>query len=64
LVKNKLIGGFGLVAWPSEYGVTGIHTFIVSQNDVVYQKDIAPVPGKPAPPITRFDPGDSWKPVD
>jgi hypothetical protein len=64
VVKDKLIGGFGLVAWPSEYGVTGIHTFIVNQNGVVYQKDIAPVSGKPAPPITRFDPDDSWKPVD
>jgi hypothetical protein len=63
-VKNKLIGGFGLVAWPSEYGVTGIHTFIVNQDGLVYQKDIAPVPGKPAPPITRFDPDDSWQPVD
>lgn len=63
-VKNKLIGGFGLVAWPSEYGVTGIHTFIVNQDGVVYEKDIAPVPGKPAPPITRFDPDDSWEPVD
>lgn len=64
LVKNRLIGGFGLVAWPSEYGVTGTHTFIVNQNGVVYQKDIAPAPGKPAVPITRFDPDDSWDPVD
>ena len=39
-VKNKLIGGFGLVAWPAKYGVTGIHTFIVNQNGAVYQKDI------------------------
>jgi hypothetical protein len=63
-VKNKLIGGFGLVAWPAQYGVTGIHTFIVNQDGVVYEKDIAPVPGKPAAPITRFDPDDSWNPVD
>jgi len=63
-VKNKLIGGFGLVAWPSEYGVTGIRTFIVNQSGMVYEKDIAPVPGKSAPPITRFDPDDSWTPVD
>jgi hypothetical protein len=63
-VKDKLIGGFGLVAWPAEYGVTGIHTFIVNQNGVVYQKDIAPVPAKPALPITRFDPDHSWEPVD
>jgi len=63
-VKNKLIGGFGLVAWPAEYGVSGIHTFIVNQNGVVYEKDIEPVPGKPALPITRFDPDHSWHPVE
>ena len=63
-VKGKLIGGFGLVAWPSEYDVTGIHTFIVNQDGVVYQKDIAPVPGKPAMPITRFDPDSTWEPVE
>ena len=35
LVKDKLIGGFGLVAWPAEYGVTGIHSFVVNQEGVV-----------------------------
>jgi hypothetical protein len=64
LVKSKLIGGFGLVAWPAEYGVTGVHTFIVNQNGVVYQKKIAPVPGKPPLQITRFDPDNSWEPVE
>jgi hypothetical protein len=63
-VKDKLIGGFGLVAWPAEYEVTGIHTFIVNQDDVVYQKDLAPIPGKPDQPITRFDPDHSWEPVE
>jgi hypothetical protein len=57
-------GGFGLVAWPAEYGATGIHTFIVNQNGTVYQKDLALVPGKPLLPITRFDPDHSWEPVD
>lgn len=64
VVKGKMIGGFGLVAWPAEYGLTGIHTFMVNHDGVVYQKDIAPVPGKPATPITRFDPDRSWQPVD
>jgi hypothetical protein len=64
IVKNKLIGGFGLVAWPAEYEVTGIHTFIVNQDGVVYQKDVTPVPGKPPLPITRFDPDHSWEPVE
>ena len=63
-VKDKLIGGFGLVAWPAEYEASGIHTFIVNQDGVVYQKDIAPVAGKPALPITRFDPDRSWEPVE
>jgi hypothetical protein len=62
-VKEKLVGGFGLVAWPAQYGVTGVHTFIVNQNGVVYEKDIAPVAGK-TPTITRFDPDHSWQPVD
>jgi Protein of unknown function (DUF2950) len=64
VVKNKLIGGFGLVAWPAEYGVTGIHTFTVNQNGVVFQKDITPVPGQAAITVTSFDPDHSWKPVD
>ena len=63
-VKDKLIGGFGLVAWPAQYGVTGIHTFIVNQDGVVYEKDIAPVAGKAPLPITRFDPDHSWRQVD
>ena len=62
--QNKLICGFGLVAWPAEYGVTGIHTFIVNQEGVVYQKDIEPLPGKPPLLITRIDPDDSWEVVD
>jgi hypothetical protein len=63
-VKNKLIGGFGLVAWPAQYEVTGIHTFIVNQDGVIYQKDIAPTPGGAPLPITRFDPDSSWRPVE
>lgn len=60
VVKKKLIGGFGLVAWPAQYGVTGIRTFIVNQAGVIYQKDIAP-PSTAAPiPITVYDPDPSW----
>jgi hypothetical protein len=60
LTKNKLMGGFALVAWPAEYGVTGIHTFIVNQDGVIYQKDIAP----PAGGVTRYDPDKSWTPAN
>ncbi len=65
MVKGKLIGGFGLVAWPAQYGVTGIHTFMVNQDGVIYQKDIAPPPaGTTAPAITRYDPDPSWSPAE
>jgi len=64
LVKNKLVGGFGLVAWPAEYGVTGIHTFIVNQDGVVFEKDITPLQGKPFVPIARFNPDHSWERVE
>src|SRR5579862_235022 len=57
-VKDKMIGGFALVAWPAEYGVTGIHTFIVNQED------IAPVAGQRPAPITSFDPDRSWSQVE
>jgi hypothetical protein len=63
-VKDKLIGGFGLVAWPAEYGVSGIHTFIVNQDGVVYEKDISPMPNKAPLPVTRFDPDHSWSRVE
>jgi len=63
VVNHKLIGGFGLVAWPAEYGVTGVHTFIVNQDGLVYEKDIPPVAGKSIP-VTSFDPDHSWQAVD
>ena len=63
-LNNKLMGGFGLVAWPAQYGVTGVLTFIVNQDGQIYQKEIAPLPGGKAVPVTRYDPDPSWKPVD
>jgi hypothetical protein len=39
-VKGEMIGGFALVAWPADYAVSGVHTFIVSHKGVVYEKDL------------------------
>jgi hypothetical protein len=63
-MKNRLIGGVALVAWPAQYGVTGIQTFIVNQNGVVYQKDIPPAAGAAGTPVLQYDPDPSWSPVD
>lgn len=62
--KDRLMGGFGLLAWPSEYGMTGVQTFIVNQDGVIYGRDIAPAPGVSAPAVPRYDPDPSWQPAD
>jgi hypothetical protein len=59
-----MIGGFGLVAWPAQYSVTGVHTFIVNQDNTVYEKDLGPQTPSLAPALVRYDPDSSWTPVD
>jgi len=61
VIGKTMIGGFALVAWPAQYGVTGVHTFIVNQQGVVYEKDRG---ARSATPPTSFDPDPSWVPVD
>ena len=64
IVGGRLMGGFGLVAWPADYGVRGIHTFIVNHDGTVFEKDIEPAGGKVPVPVTRFDPDGSWTKVE
>ena len=40
MAHGLMIGGFALVSWPAEYGISGIMTFIVNQDGVIYQKDL------------------------
>ena len=63
VVKGVMIGGFALIAAPAEYGQTGITTFIVSQDGVVYQKDLGPETLQEFQKIERFNPDRSWTPV-
>jgi hypothetical protein len=62
LVKKLMIGGFGLLAWPAEYGVSGIMTFIVNQDGVVYEKDLGPRTGTLAKAMTKYNPDKTWRP--
>ncbi|HTQ61067.1 MAG TPA: DUF2950 domain-containing protein [Candidatus Solibacter sp.] len=63
LVEGVMIGGFALIAAPSEYGVTGVKSFIVSQDGVVYEKDFGPSSLDAFIKMERFNPDRSWNPV-
>ena len=64
VVNGKMIGGFGLVAYPDEYGNSGVMTFIVNQDGVVYEKDLGEETEKIARAMEKFDPGKTWKKVE
>jgi hypothetical protein len=64
MVEGAMIGGFALVAWPAEYRVTGVQTFIVSWDGVVYQKDLGPGTTKIASVMTRYNPDKTWTETD
>jgi hypothetical protein len=64
VVKGKMIGGFALLAWPAEYGNSGVMTFLVNHNGVVYQKDLGDYTNKLAGRINAFNPDQTWKKVD
>jgi hypothetical protein len=61
LVDGKLVGGFAVVAWPSDYGNSGIMTFLVNYQGVVYQKDLGDDTDKLARAMKAYDPDASWK---
>jgi hypothetical protein len=60
LAQGKMIGGFALVAWPATYGNSGITTFLINHDGVVYEKDLGPKTAELAQKITRFNPDNSW----
>jgi Protein of unknown function (DUF2950) len=64
VVNGKMIGGFGLVAYPAEYGNSGVMTFIVNHAGTVYQKNLGPDTAELAKRITSFDPDKSWTAVN
>lgn len=62
--KGRMIGGFAVVAYPATYGNSGVMTFIVNHDGVVYQKNLGPRTAKIAMAMKEFDPGPGWKRVD
>ena len=61
VVNGKMIGGFALVAFPAEYGVSGVKTFVVNHRGVVYEKDLGPNTGVLARQMTKFNPDKTWQ---
>ncbi|MEK6303355.1 MAG: DUF2950 domain-containing protein [Acidobacteriota bacterium] len=64
LVRGKMTGGFAFVAYPAEYRSSGVMTFIVNQDGVLYQKDLGARTAVRAKTMTRYAPDATWKKVD
>jgi Protein of unknown function (DUF2950) len=60
IINGNMIGGFALVAWPAEYGESGVMTFIINQQGKVYQKDLGPGTGSIVKDMKAYDPDPSW----
>ena len=63
VVKGLMIGGFALAAAPADYRVTGVMTFIVSNDGVVYEKDLGPNTLEEFKKMELFNPDKTWHPV-
>jgi hypothetical protein len=61
VINGHMVAGFALVAWPAEYGVSGVVTFVVNQNGMVYEKDLGPKTEAFAKPMTLYNPDRTWK---
>jgi Protein of unknown function (DUF2950) len=64
VVNGKMIGGFALVAYPAEYGNSGVMTFLVNHQGGVYQKDLGPDTARIAERMRSFNPDTTWQRVD
>jgi Protein of unknown function (DUF2950) len=63
IINGHMIAGFALVAWPAEWGNSGVMTFIINQQGKVFEKNLGPKTSAIASAMTTFDPGPGWKPA-
>lgn len=64
LVNGIMTRGYAFLAWPAEYRTSGVITFMIDREGLVYQKDLGPLTANAAKAITAFDPDESWQRVD
>jgi hypothetical protein len=62
IINGHMIAGFALVAWPAEWGNSGVMTFIINQQGKVYEKNLGPKTARIAAGMTAYDPDPGWKP--
>ena len=63
IVNGKMTGGFAILAYPVEYRNTGIMTFIIGKDGVIYQKDLGEKTTDQGGAMTEYDPGEGWRPA-
>ena len=63
-IRGKMIGGFAVVAYPARYGASGIKTFTVNHDGIVFEKDLGQDTGAVAPRINAYNPDATWKQID
>src|SRR5262249_42008747 len=63
VVSGKMIGGFALVAWPAEYANSGVKTFVVNHQGIVYEKDLGTRTSRIASRMRTFNPDQTWAKV-
>jgi hypothetical protein len=61
VVRGNMIGGFALVAYPAEYGITGVMTFLVNKDGDLFQKDLGSSTGRIASGMSSFNPDHTWR---
>lgn len=61
VINGHMVAGFALVAWPADYGNSGIMTFVVNQNGTVYEKDLGPGTAQAAKAMTLYNPDSTWR---
>jgi hypothetical protein len=64
VIEGVMIGGFAMVAVPTEYRVTGVKTFMVNYNGIVYEKDLGPDSLSLVKNMDRYNPDKSWHPTE
>jgi hypothetical protein len=64
VINGNMIAGFAAVAWPAQYGDSGVMTFVVNQQGVVLEKDMGPETERIGPRMRTYNPDASWTPVE